>query len=156
MVELRTRKREMSGEWGHHHRKLGLQRMLCVSQFTFPDRAGMRPNLLNSVTDLRSSKPNRATHTPDFSYLLTSSIWFSSSSPISLSRPQLYHHRQIQSRVISLHLAMPWSWVNTDSGIHRVPRTLNPASTQVGLSSLHSHNYKLTPQCSFSFWHASL
>jgi len=23
-------------------------------------------------------------------------------------------------------------------------------------SSLHSHNYKLTPECSFSFWHASL
>jgi len=62
---------------------------------------------------------------------------------------------------------MSWSWVDTEYSIHRVqeyteynihrlqhtPRT---ASTDDCLSSRHSHDYKLTPECSFSLWRASL
>jgi len=52
----------------------------------------------------------------------------------------------------------------TEYSIHRVQHTPSPAytevqltpSTQDCLSSLHSHDHELTPECSFSFRHASL
>jgi len=43
---------------------------------------------------------------------------------------------------------MSWSWVDTEYSIHRVQHT---PSTQDWLFSLHSHDYELTPECSFSF-----
>ena len=42
-----------------------------------------------------------------------------------------------------------------DHSIHRVQYTLNTASSQDCFSSLQSHDYKLTPQCSFSCQRAS-
>jgi len=39
---------------------------------------------------------------------------------LSLSRPQLNHHRRTQSWVIPLYLSMTWSWVDTEYSIHRV------------------------------------
>jgi len=84
MVEWSTRKREIRGDGGNHHEKLGLKRMLCASQFTIPDTAGMSPDLAGNNTNMKSSKPNHASCTPDFSGPLVSSISFSSSSPISL------------------------------------------------------------------------
>jgi len=45
---------------------------------------------------------------------------------------------------------MPWSRVNTEYRLHRVQHTPSTASTQDGLSSVHSHDYELTPECSFS------
>jgi len=51
---------------------------------------------------------------------------------------------------------MPWSWVNTEYSIHQVQHTPSTASTQKCLSSLHSHNYKLNPECSFSFRRGSI
>jgi len=84
MVELRTRYREMSGYGGNQHEKLGLKRTSCVSQFTIPNTAGTSPNPACNYTDTRSFQPNQASHTPDFSYPLISSISFSSSSTISL------------------------------------------------------------------------
>jgi hypothetical protein len=96
MVELRTRKREMRGDGGNHYEKLGIQRISCESQFTIPDMTGTTPDLAGKNTNMRASTPNQATHTTDFSYLLVSSISFPSSSPISLSCPQLYHHCRIQ------------------------------------------------------------
>jgi hypothetical protein len=90
----------MRGDGGNHHEKLGLTRISCASQYTIPDTAatspdtaGTSPDPADNNTDMRSSKPNQASRTPDFSYPLVSSISFSSSSPISLSRPQLYYHR---------------------------------------------------------------
>jgi len=84
----------------------------------------------------------------------------------------LYHHRRTQSEVIPLYQSMPWSSVNIEYSIHRVQRTPSTAytkysihqvqhtpstaSTQDCLPSLHSHNYELTPECSFSFRRASL
>jgi len=62
---------------------------------------------------------------------------------------------------------MPWSWVNaeykytpstvsTDYSIHRLQHPPTTASTEKYSPSIHSHNYKLTPDCSFSFWGASI
>jgi len=50
---------------------------------------------------------------------------------------------------------MPWSLVDTECSIHRVRHILSTAFTHDWLSSLHSHDYKLTPECSFSFRRAS-
>jgi len=84
MVESRTRKREIRADGGYHHEKLGRKRISCLSQFTIPDAAGTSPDLACNNTDTRSSQPNHASHTPDFSYALVSSTSFSSWSPISL------------------------------------------------------------------------
>jgi hypothetical protein len=43
MVELRTRKREMRGDGGNDHEKLGEKRISCANQSTIPDSAGMGP-----------------------------------------------------------------------------------------------------------------
>ena len=81
MVELRTRKREMRGYGGNHHKKLELKKISCASQLTISDTAGTSPNPVCNYTDTRSSKPNQASRTPDFSYPLASSTSISSSSP---------------------------------------------------------------------------
>ena len=73
----------------------------------------------------------------------------------SLSR-FLYHHRRTQRLLIPLYLSMPWSWVNTEHGIHHVQHTLSTAYTQDCLSSLHSDDWELTPKYCFSIGPASL
>jgi len=83
MVELRARKRHERVR-GNHHEKLGLKRISSECQFTIPDTAGTSPDLACNITDTRSSQPNQASHTPDFSYPLVITS-FQSSSPISLS-----------------------------------------------------------------------
>jgi len=77
-VELRTRKRQMRVDGGNHYEKLGLQRIACASQSTIPDTAGISPNPAGNYTDARSSKPNLASRTANFSDPLISSIMFSS------------------------------------------------------------------------------
>jgi len=52
---------------GNYHEKLGLKRILCASEFTIPDIAGMTPNPAGNNTDIRSPKPDQASSTPDFS-----------------------------------------------------------------------------------------
>ena len=84
IVELRTRKREMRQDGTNCHEKPGLKRILCASQFTIPNIAGTCNDPACKYTDMRSSKPNQASRTRDFSYPLLSSTLFSSSSPISL------------------------------------------------------------------------
>jgi len=64
--------------------KLVLKRISCASQYTIPDTAGMSSDPACIDTYTRSSQPNQASRTPDFSYPLVSSTSFSSSSPISL------------------------------------------------------------------------
>jgi hypothetical protein len=83
MVKLRSRKREMRGYEGNHHEKLGLKRISCARQLTIPYAAGKSPDRACNYTDTRSSQPNQASRTWDFSYPLVFSILFSS-SPISL------------------------------------------------------------------------
>jgi len=98
MIELSTRKREIRGDGGTHHEKLGLKRISCESQFTIPDTEGTSPDPAGINTDTRSSKPNQVSRTPDFSGPLVYSISFSSSSLISLF---LVHNSTIIARTQS-------------------------------------------------------
>jgi len=100
MVEFRIRKTVVRGYGGNHHEKRGLKIISCASQFTIPDTAGKSPDLACNYTDTRSSKPNLAGRTPDYSYQLVSSPSFSSSSPISLflvDNPTIIAEHNVQS-----------------------------------------------------------
>jgi len=140
----------------NHHEKLGLKRISCASQFTIPDRAGTSPNLACNDTHTRSPQPNQASRTPDFSCPLISSTSFSSSSPLSLFLIHISTTIAEQKVKSSLSIS-PWhdheltpSTAYTEYSIHRVQHTLSTA-LQDCLSSLHSQDYELTPECSFSF-----
>jgi len=146
MVELRTRKREMRGDGGNHHEKLGLQRISCACQFTIPNTAGMSSDPACHYTDTRSSEPNEVSHTPDFSYPLVSSALFSSSTPsLSFSSTTLpsLQNTKLSHLSLSLHvMIMSCHRVQhtLSTSIHRVQHTPSTASTQDCLSSLHSHH----------------
>jgi len=56
----------MRGDGGNHHEKLGLERIPCASQFTFPDTAGTTPHRAGRNTATKSSKPKQASPTPDY------------------------------------------------------------------------------------------
>jgi len=121
MVELRIRKREMTGYGGNHHERLGLKRISCASQLTITDTAGTSPDPVCNTTDTRSFKPNQASRTPDSSYpLVILHIVLIIIPHLSLSRPQLYYHRRTHSWDIPLYPSMSWSWVDTKYSIHRV------------------------------------
>jgi len=66
MLKLSTRKREIRGDGGNHHEKLGLERILCASQLTIPETAGTSPDPVGNITNNGSSKPNQASRPPDF------------------------------------------------------------------------------------------
>jgi len=162
MVEIRTRKWEMSIDEGHHHEKLEHTRILSASHSTIPDRADTSPDLRCNITDTRSSQPNQASHTPDFSYLCLSSTSFSSSSHLSLflthNSTIITDHKAKSSLSISPchdHELTPRA-AYTEYSIHEVRYTPSTAPTRDSLSSLQSHDYELTPDCSFSFRHTSL
>jgi hypothetical protein len=46
--------REMRGDGGNNREKLGLERILCASQFDIPDKAGTRPDPSFINTNTRS------------------------------------------------------------------------------------------------------
>jgi len=125
MVELRTKKRQMTGYGGNHHEKLGLMRISCVSQFTIPDMAGTSPNLACNHTDMGSSQPNQASRDPNSSFALIASTSLSLSSPIPLF---LVHNSTIiaEHKVKSSHCISPYhdheltpSRAYTEYSIHR-------------------------------------
>jgi len=135
MVELRTRK----GDGGNNHEKLGLKRISCASQYTIPDMAGTRPDPAGNNTDTRSSQPNQACCTPDFSYPLVSSTSFSSSSPISLilvhNSTIIAEHKVKSSLSISPchdHELTP-STAYTEYSIHRVQHTPSTAYSEYSI-----------------------
>jgi len=105
----------MRGDGGNHHEKLELRRISCASQFTIPDTAGTSPYPACNYTDTRSSQPNQASHTADFSYPLVSSTLFSSSSPsLSFSFTTLpsMQHTKLSQPSLSLHaMIMSLHWV---------------------------------------------
>jgi hypothetical protein len=148
--------------WGNQHEKLRLKRISCESQFTIPDTAGMCHDPASNSTDTRSSQPNQASPTLDFSYPLVSSTSFSSSSPISfylvLNSTIIAEHKVKSSLSITLCHDHEWtlSTAYTEYSIPQVQHTPSTASAQDCLSSLHSHDYELPPECSFIFWRASL
>jgi len=173
MVELRTRKRDMGGDGGNHHQELGLKRISCARQFTIPDTAGTSPDRVCNDTDTRSPQPNQASGTPDFPYPLVSSTSFSSSSPISLFlihnstiiaehtvKSSLsispYHDRELTPSTAYTEYKNTPSTAFTQYSIHPVRHTPSTASTEDCVFSLYSHDYELTPECSFSFRCASL
>ena len=104
MVE---REREIRGDGGNHHEKLGLKRIVCESQFTIPDTTGTTPDPVGKNTNTRSSQPIEASCTSDFFYPHVFSILFPSSSPIppflplsqntKSSHPSLSLHAMIMS-----------------------------------------------------------
>jgi len=133
--------------WGNHHEKLGLKRMSCASQFTIPDTAGTPPDTGCNYTDTRSSLPNQASCTPDFSYPLVSSISFSYSSPISLflvhnstiiAEPKV---RSSLSNSLSHDHELTVSTAYAKYSIHRVQYTLNTAYTDY---SIHQVQHTLS------------
>jgi len=140
MIELRTRNREMIGDGGNHHAKLGRRRKSGLSQFTIPNTAGMSPDPAGNITDtMRSAGSNQGSCTPDISYQLISSISFSCSSPISLF---LIHN----STIIAEHkfkssLRIPPCHdheLTPSCSIHRVQHT--PSATYT-VSSIHPVQY---------------
>jgi hypothetical protein len=52
MVQLSTRNREIRGNGGNDHEKLGLEKILCASQLTIPDTAGTSPDAAGNTTDM--------------------------------------------------------------------------------------------------------
>jgi len=161
----------MTGYGGNYHMKLELMRILGAGHCTIPDMAGTsldpvckntdtrssHPNQEWNYTDRRSSQQNQASRTPDFSFSLISSELFPSSSRISLFLLQnstiVAEHKVKSSCSISpCHDYELTLCTNT----HRVQHTPCTASTQDCLSSLHSHNYELTPQRTFNLRWASL
>ena len=148
--------------WGKLLWETWAQRSVCASELTIPNMAGRSPDLACNNSNTWSSQRNQASCTADFSYPLESSISFSSSSPISLflilNSTIIAEHKVISSLSVSSwydHVLTP-STAYTQYSIPQVLHTPSTASTQVYLSSLHSHDYKMTPECSFSFRRTSL
>jgi hypothetical protein len=151
----------MGGYGGNHHVTLGHKIISCASQYTIPDTGGTSPDLACNYIDTRSSQTNPSCRTPDYSYPLISSTLFSSSSPISLffvHNSTVIAERKVKSS-LSISPCHDHEWASsiayTTFSIHPVQHTPSTASIQDCLSSLHSQDYKLTPECSFSFRHAS-
>jgi len=125
---------------GSHYEKLGLQRISCGSQPTIPNMADTSPHAVGNDTVTRSSKPNLASCTTDFSSPLVSSILFPSSSSISLSRPQLYYYHKntkLSHPCQSLHPMIKSS--------HRVQHTPSTAYTEYSI-----HRVQHTPSTAYT------
>jgi len=151
MVELSTRKREIRGDGGNHDEKVGLRefrvRVNCPSpiwQVRVPIRRVITPiqGLPNPIRQVVPLISHIRSYPPYHSQLHPPSLSFSSTTQPSSQNTKLSHSS------LSLHaIIMYW---------HRVQHTPSTASTQDCMSSLHSHDYELTPECSFSFWRTSL
>jgi len=141
IVELSTRKREIRGDGGNHHEKLGLKRISCASEFTIPDKAGTSPDPAGNYTDTRSSQPIQAGRTPDFLYPLVSSTLFSTSSTyLSFSSTTLpsSQNTNLSHPSLSVH-AMIMSW-------HQVQHTPSTAYTEYCIHRvLHHPNIDCLP-----------
>jgi len=136
--------------------------MECAIQFAIPNTVGTRPDPVYNNTNMKPSQPNQASSNADFSYLLISSTSFSSSAPMSFflmhNSTFIAEHKVKSSLSISpCHdHELTTSTAYTESSIQRVQHTPSRASTQDGFASLHSHDYEVIPECSFSFRHTSL
>ena len=123
-----------------------------MSQLTIPDTAGMRPNPAQTNTDTWSSRPDRASRTPDFSYPLVSSISFSSTFPISLFLVHIStiiaEHKVMSSLSISPchdQESIP-STAYTEYSIHRVQHTPSTVYTEYSIHRvLHHPNINCLP-----------
>jgi len=148
MVELRTRKWEIRG---NHHEKLGLREFRVEVNWPSPIwqvwvliRRALTPirGLPNPIREVVPLISHIRSYPPYHSHLHPPSLSFSATTQPSLQNTKLSHSSP------SLH-DMIMSW-------HRVQHTPSTASTQDCLSSVHSHDCELTPECSFSFRRTSL
>jgi len=129
MLELSTSKREIWGDGGNRHEELGL-RGFCVRVNWLSPMRQVRLLIRRVITPItRSSQPNQASRTPDYSYLLVSSISLSSSSPFSLflvhnstiirehkvksslSISPWHDHELTSSKAYTEYSILPWSFV---------------------------------------------
>jgi hypothetical protein len=95
MIEFSRSKRAIRADRGNHYEKLWLMRISWGSQCILSNMAGKCLDLACNNTDRKLSKPNQASLTLDFSYLLVISKLFLVASPhLSLSFLLLYHHCQ--------------------------------------------------------------
>ena len=89
---------EMGGDGTNNHDELGRERISCASQFNIPDTAGLSLNPACHHSVSRASQPNQSGRAPDFlisTQILHIVLIFI--PHLSLSHPQLYHHRRTQS-----------------------------------------------------------
>jgi len=84
MVELSTRKREIRGNRENHHEKLQHKIISCAGQYTIPNMTGTSSNPAGNYTNMRTSKSNRESHTPD-SHICSYPPYCSHLHPPSLS-----------------------------------------------------------------------
>jgi len=109
--------------------------------------------LSNSISqDLPLISPMRS-YAPHLVHFHSPSLVVSSTTTPLLQNTKLSHPS------VSLHvMIMNWHQVQhtPSTWIDRVKHTPSTTSSQDRLSSLHSHDYELTPGCSFNFWCSSL
>jgi len=161
MVELRTRKREMKEDTGTHHEKPGLEELGVwvnspspIGQVWVPIRWAITPlqglpNPIRQVVPLIShirSYPAYHSHLYPPSLLLAHNSTIIAEHKVKSSHSICPCHDHELTRCAAC----------TEYSVHRIQHNPNTAFTQDCLSSLHSHNYELTPHCSFIFRHAAL
>ena len=143
----------------NRYETMGVKRNSCVSQLMFPDMASTSSDLAYLYTDKKHSLFNQACHTPDFSYPLISSILFPSSSPMFLSRAQLYHHRKNTKwghPSLSLHaMIMSGHWLQhtpstayTKYSIHQAQYTPSTSYTNYSIHWVQHTPSTTYPKCS--------
>ena len=129
------RYREVRCDRGNLHEKLGLERILCASQFTIPDWAVTSHDLACSNTAKSFSKHNQSSRTPDFSNSLVSSMSISSSSPMSL----YLVHNFIIIAVHNVKLSLSISWCDDhesapSTALYQVQHPLSAAYTECSIN----------------------
>jgi len=154
----RTRNREKRGEGTFHHEKLVLREFR------------VRVNVPSPIRHVQVPIRRVITPIPGLLYPMRQVVPLSSHirsyaphrSPMF---PFLFHNSTIiaEHKVKSSFFISPCdddeltpSTAYTEYSIHRVQHTPSTAYTQDCLCSLHSHDYELTPECSFSCRRASL
>ena len=163
---MRTRRREMRRDGANHYEKRELREFRVrldssslISQLRVPIWPVLTPiwGLPNPIRQL----------IPMISHIRSSTL-FSSSFPVSLfliHNSTIIAEKKVQSSlsISSCHdHELTMSTAYAEYNVHWVqhtPRALHTpstASTQDSLSSLHSHDYELTPECHFIFRRASL
>jgi len=103
------------------------------------------PNPMRQVVPMIS---HIHSYPPPHSHLHPPSLSF-----LSITLPST-HHTKLSYPSLSLH-AMIMSWHRVQH-IPKVQHTPDTASTQDCLSSLHSHDYEVTPECSLRLHRGSL
>jgi hypothetical protein len=124
---------------GNHPEKLGLERILCASQFTIRDMAGTSSVAVSHYTNTWSSQHNQVSRTPYFTYPLVIRHIVLIFIHISLF---LVHNSTIIAELIVKFSPcispchdpeLPPSTISNECTIHPVWCSPSPAYTQYGI-----------------------